>query len=367
MRNTCAGVGTLVVHARHAMRAQHHPHLLQHVAIVVDAGFVEADRGVDALRLERVQRRDAGAQAEIGRAVVADAGAGRGERGRCPPRSARRRGRASCCGPSRPKRSMYSTAVQPPRRRAYSFWYAVSTRCMCIGTLYLREVSASRVSAASEHQCRLAGASWIFDPALVVMPAVQFLEQRDVVVQRQLEPREPALHRAAQFRRQAGDEVLVAPDRPAGSGRAPRRNRRPACRYPRRRGSPRRHRASTSASLPGTQPWMCCTVVMPEAIISNAEYSVSRYRFRLRATMRVTNHSSSGMSGEPSCTGVSPTWWWPLMKPGSRISLPRADHRDVRMLSATGRRRCRRRRSCRPPAAPRRRRSRSNCGDRARA
>ena len=26
------------------------------------------------------------------------------------------------CGPSRPKRSMYSTAVQPPRRRAYSFW-----------------------------------------------------------------------------------------------------------------------------------------------------------------------------------------------------------------------------------------------------
>ncbi len=67
---------------------------------------------------------------------------------------------------------------------------------------------------------------------------------------------------------------------------------------------------------------MCCTVVMPEAIISNAEYSVSRYRFRLRATMRVTNHSSSGMSGEPSCTGVRPTWWWPLMKPGSRISLP---------------------------------------------
>ena len=38
--------------------------------------------------------------------------------------------------------------------------------------------------------------------------------------------------------------------------------------------------------------------------------------------MRVTNHSSSGMSGEPSCTGVRPTWWWPLTKPGSRISWP---------------------------------------------
>jgi len=49
------------------------------------------------------------------------------------------------------------------------------------------------------------------------------------------------------------------------------------------------------------------TVVTPDAIISNAEYSVSRYGFTLRITMRVTNHSSSGMSGEPSCTGVRPT------------------------------------------------------------
>ena len=29
-------------------------------------------------------------------------------------------------------------------------------------------------------------------------------------------------------------------------------------------------RSSTSASLPGIQPWMCCTVVMPDAIISKA-------------------------------------------------------------------------------------------------
>ena len=99
------------------------------------------------------------------------------------------------------------------------------------------------------------------------------------------------------------------PDTPGGSGRAPRTEydtRMPTSSYARITSSAR---PSTSASLPGIQPWMCCTVVMPEAIISNAEYSVSRYMFRFRATMRVTNHSSSGMSGEPSCTGVSPTWW----------------------------------------------------------
>ena len=67
----------IVVHARHPVRAQHHAHLLQHVAIVVDARLVEADRGIDPLRLEHVQRRHARAQAEVRRAVVADAGAGR--------------------------------------------------------------------------------------------------------------------------------------------------------------------------------------------------------------------------------------------------------------------------------------------------
>ena len=30
------------------------------------------------------------------------------------------------------------------------------------------------------------------------------------------------------------------------------------------------------ASRPGAEPWMCCTVVTPQAIISKAEYSVSR-------------------------------------------------------------------------------------------
>jgi hypothetical protein len=41
------------------MRAQHHPHLLQHVAVVVDARLVDPDRGGDAGGLEVVERGDA--------------------------------------------------------------------------------------------------------------------------------------------------------------------------------------------------------------------------------------------------------------------------------------------------------------------
>jgi hypothetical protein len=33
--------------------AQHHAHLLQHVAVVVDPGLVEVDRGVDAAPLKK--------------------------------------------------------------------------------------------------------------------------------------------------------------------------------------------------------------------------------------------------------------------------------------------------------------------------
>jgi hypothetical protein len=71
--------GYLVIHAGHAVRAQHHAHLLQHVAVVVDAGLVEADRRGDALGLEMIERRDARTQAEVRRAVMAHAGAGLGQ------------------------------------------------------------------------------------------------------------------------------------------------------------------------------------------------------------------------------------------------------------------------------------------------
>src|SRR3979490_1037307 len=72
------------------------------------------------------------------------------------------------CGPSISQRSMYSTAVHPPRRQAYSFCIEVSSRCMCIGTWYFFEVCDSTVSALSEHQCRFAGASWIFTRGLLL-------------------------------------------------------------------------------------------------------------------------------------------------------------------------------------------------------
>jgi hypothetical protein len=72
MRNTCAGVGHLVVHAGHAMRAQHHPY----VAVIVYARFVDPDRGGDSSGLELVERGDARAQPEVRRAVVTDTGSG---------------------------------------------------------------------------------------------------------------------------------------------------------------------------------------------------------------------------------------------------------------------------------------------------
>src|SRR6516225_11219157 len=69
----------LVRHPRDPVRAQYHAHLLQYVAIVVDPGFVQPDRGVDAALFERVQRCHPAAQPEIRAAVMADMGAGRGD------------------------------------------------------------------------------------------------------------------------------------------------------------------------------------------------------------------------------------------------------------------------------------------------
>ena len=48
------------------------------------------------------------------------------------------------------------------------------------------------------------------DPALIVVAAVEALEQRDTVVERELKAVVPALHRSAQFGWQAGEEIFVA-------------------------------------------------------------------------------------------------------------------------------------------------------------
>jgi hypothetical protein len=153
----------LVAHAGDAMGTQHHAHLLQYVAVIIDARLVDPDRGGDPGRLELVECRDTRTQPEIRRAIVTDMGPGF-----CQPLD------VSLIEPyavaERHLRSEEAEAVDllhraaatpppPPRRWAYSFWYAVSSRCICNGTLYLREQLASRVSASSEHQCRLAGAS----------------------------------------------------------------------------------------------------------------------------------------------------------------------------------------------------------------
>jgi hypothetical protein len=80
MRSTWPGLGTSAsAIPKPGARAQHHAHLLQHVAVVVDPGLVEADRGVDAALFEGVERRDPAAQPEIRSAVVADTGPGRGD------------------------------------------------------------------------------------------------------------------------------------------------------------------------------------------------------------------------------------------------------------------------------------------------
>src|SRR5215831_17692844 len=76
MRKTCAGVGTSssMPGTRCARSTQRH--LLQHVAVVVDARFVDPDRGGDPGGLELVEGRDTRTQPEVRRAVVTDTGSG---------------------------------------------------------------------------------------------------------------------------------------------------------------------------------------------------------------------------------------------------------------------------------------------------
>lgn len=59
------------VDARLSVRPKDHAHLLEHVAIIVDAGFVDTDGNRDTGRSEAVQRRNTTLETEIGAAVVA--------------------------------------------------------------------------------------------------------------------------------------------------------------------------------------------------------------------------------------------------------------------------------------------------------
>jgi hypothetical protein len=65
--------------ARHAMRAQHQAQFMEHIAVIIDASLIQPNRRIDALGFEAIERRHTGTQAKIGRAIMANAGAGLGE------------------------------------------------------------------------------------------------------------------------------------------------------------------------------------------------------------------------------------------------------------------------------------------------
>jgi hypothetical protein len=62
----------VVVHAGDAVDPEGEPHLLEHVAVVVDAGLVEAEPHPDPRLEESVHRRDAAAEPEVRARVGAD-------------------------------------------------------------------------------------------------------------------------------------------------------------------------------------------------------------------------------------------------------------------------------------------------------
>ena len=70
----CRHIG--MVHPRHAVHRQGHAHFLQHVAVFVDARFVHTHAHGHAALLQFHQRQHTRPQAEVGRTVVAHAGAG---------------------------------------------------------------------------------------------------------------------------------------------------------------------------------------------------------------------------------------------------------------------------------------------------
>ena len=222
-------------HAGHAMGAQHQLQLLQHVAVVVDAGLVEPDRGVDALLLEEVQRRHARAQAEVGRAVVADAALGRGQAVDVllvqPHAVAERQAVVH-----------HAEAVDVFQRRALAAPPGVFLLVGGLDQVHVhRHVVLGR--GVAERRQRLVGApvqvgrrELDLHPALVVVLRMERLEHVHRVVEAHLEAVEPALHRALQLLRQARPRTPRRPGRRAGSGRARRSSSSPACRHPRRRG-----------------------------------------------------------------------------------------------------------------------------------
>ena len=225
-----------IVHAGLAMGAQHHAHFLQHVAVVVDAGLVETNRGVDPLRLEPVEGRDAAAQAKIRAAIVADVRAGLGE----PVEVAF--GEPDAVS----ERHLWSEQAEPAD--IIDRGAAAATSRIFLLICGLDEVHMERhamlFGAFRQHGQRLVRTPMQvrrrqldFDALLVVVLGVKVLEQFDRILGGQLKTAEMLRQQRADVVRTRARGIARSPRRRDGSGRAARSNTRPACRCPRRRGS----------------------------------------------------------------------------------------------------------------------------------
>ncbi len=198
----------LVADARHAVGAQHQPHFLQHVTVVIDAGFIKADRGVDSLGLEVIERRDAGAQPEIGGTVVTHACAGL------------RHAVDVCLAEpdavaERQMRPEHIEAVDVLHRCAFAappgiFLLHRGLEQMHVHRHFvfprgLRQRGQGLVGAPVQ----VRGRELDLHPGLGIVAGVHRFEHAHRVIETELEPPEPALHRVLQLPGQARDECLV--------------------------------------------------------------------------------------------------------------------------------------------------------------
>ena len=173
------------------MGAQHHPHFLQHVLIVIDADVVETNRRVDSPRFKSIERQHAAAQAKIRAAIVADA------RVRLLASLSRSLSESQTAwpsvvfGPRRPKRSMIVH-----RRSAVA---AASRIFLLVGRLDEVHVDGNAVflGAVGEHCQPLVGAplqvrrrELDLDALLAFVLGAKMVEQRDGLRRRHLKTAE---------------------------------------------------------------------------------------------------------------------------------------------------------------------------------
>ena len=225
MRNTCGARRHDVVHAGHAVQAQHEAHLLEHVAVVVDAGLVEADRDLHARAAAVVERGDAAAQAEVragdcGRSwcAVCATRSMSSSVSHTPCPSVRRgtqqgrAGRGAACRPS------------GAPARVLPLVGGLDEVHVHAGLVLGRASRAAPSSASSEHQWRFAGASWTRARSRVLRP---YFSQRSGKIE--LIVRSGWLGRRGRRGRRA----------PSSGGSARRRPRRPRRRADSGRGAVR--------------------------------------------------------------------------------------------------------------------------------